>query len=72
MGACTLMGSIYQIFSGMFLQSVGDFSPFCGPDCDVDSDVDDLKLVAICDIWWLNFDYGNIFSMLVSNAYVER
>ena len=46
MGACTLMGSIYQIFSGMFVQSVGDFNPVCGPDCDVGSNVDDLKLVV--------------------------
>ena len=30
-----------------------------------------LKLVTICKIWWLKFDVGDIFSMLVPDAKVK-
>ena len=34
--------------------------------------VGDLKLVTICGCWWLNFDVGDIFWMLVPDANVKR
>ena len=40
--------------------------------CD-DSDVGDLKLVTLkCGCWWLNFDAGDIFWILVPDANVKR
>ena len=40
--------------------------------CYGDSDVSDFKLVTICGCWWLNFDVGDIFWMLVLDANVQR
>ena len=34
--------------------------------------VGDLKLGTISRCWWLNFDVGDIFWMLVPDAYVKR
>ena len=36
-----------------------------------DSDVCDLKLMAICGCWWLNFDVSDIFWMLVKKIMVH-
>ena len=36
------------------------------------SDVCNLKFVTICGCWGLNFDFGNIFWMLVSDANVKN
>ena len=33
-----------------------------------DSDVGDLKLLTICEFWWLNFDVGDTFWMLMPDA----
>ena len=52
-------------WSGKVVISITTYSKQKSTDSYGNSDVGDLKLMAICGCWWLNFHVGDIFWMLM-------